>query len=105
MSLKSQIPGQFALSGFLVIYQVGSFRVADYAEVGDLLRRRKHHDANLKKPGPTKRAKRPMSGLLMNANEAPGRSRCNAFRTPAKAIVPVAVALAAFASGPTRRTA
>ena len=80
-----------------------TLRIADYAEGGDLLRRRKHHDANLKKPGPTKRAKRPMSGLLMNANEAPGRSRCNPFRTPAKAIVPVAIA--AFASGPTRRTA
>ena len=64
---------------------------------------RKRHDADVNKTGPTKTGRSAIGGLLTSANDDPRRSRRNSFRIPARVIARFAVA--AFASGPTRRTA
>ena len=64
---------------------------------------RKRHDANVNKTGPTKTADRLSAVYSRVPTTTLGRSRRNSFRIPPRVIARVAVA--AFASGPTRRTA
>ena len=64
---------------------------------------RKRHDANVNKTGPTKTGRSAIGGLLTSANDDPGAKAPEQLQDSGKVIARVAVA--AFASGPTRRTA